>query len=165
MVFASNDIAENNLKKEIILRGINENRLFFGGQLSRSKYLARFKLADLFLDTSPYNAGTTASDALRVGLPVLTCIGESFASRMCASILNAANLSELITKNQEEYEALAVELANNPSKLLKITNNLKTNIASTPLYNTRIFTKNLESAYKLIYHKYHDGLDSDHIYV
>ena len=165
MIFASNDLAEKNLKSEINSRGINQNRIIFGYQLPRSEYLARFKLVDLFLDTNPYNAGTTASDALRVGLPVLTYIGDSFASRMCASILNAANLSELITKSQKEYEFLAVELANNPSKLLKITNNLKTNIASSPLYNTRIFTKNLESAYKLIYHKYHDGLDSDHIYV
>ena len=84
---------------------------------------------------------------------------------MCASILIAANLSELITKSKKEYECLAVELANNPSKLSKIRSNLKTNIATTPLYNTRMFTKNLESAYKLIYDKYHDGLDSDHINV
>ena len=165
MVFASNDLAEKNLKNEIKLRGINQNRLIFGNQLSRSEYLARFKVVDLFLDTSPYNAGTTASDALRVGLPVLTFMGDSFASRMCASILKAANLPELITKNQEEYELLAIDLANNPSKLLKIRNYLKTNISLTPLYNTKIFIKNLESAYKLIYERYHDGLDTDHINV
>ena len=165
MVFASNNVAENNLKKEIILRGINENRLFFGGQLPRSKYLARFKLADLFLDTSPYNAGTTASDALRVGLPVLTCKGESFASRMCASILKAANLDELITKSHLEYELLAIELANNPNKLMNIKNNLINNIASSPLFKTNEFIKNLESAYKLIYDRHHEGLKPDHIFV
>ena len=165
MVFASNNVAENNLKKEIILRGINENRLFFGGQLPRSKYLARFKLADLFLDTNPYNAGTTASDALRVGLPVLTCKGESFASRMCASILKAANLDELITKSHLEYELLAIELANNPSKLMKIKNNLSNNIASSPLFKTNEFIKSLELAYKLIYERRHEGLKPDHVFV
>lgn len=165
MVFASNNVAENNLKKEIILRGINENRLFFGGQLPRSKYLARFKLADLFLDTNPYNAGTTASDALRVGLPVLTCKGESFASRMCASILKAANLDELITKSHLEYELLAIELANNPSKLMKIKNNLSNNIASSPLFKTNEFIKSLELAYKLIYERHHEGLKPDHVFV
>ena len=165
MVFASNNVAENNLKKEIILRGVNENRLFFGGQLPRSKYLARFKLADLFLDTNPYNAGTTASDALRVGLPVLTCKGESFASRMCASILKAANLDELITKSHLEYELLAIELANNPSKLMKIKNNLSNNIASSPLFKTNEFIKSLELAYKLIYERRHEGLKPDHVFV
>jgi predicted O-linked N-acetylglucosamine transferase (SPINDLY family) len=165
MVFASNDVAENNLKKEIISRGVNENRLFFGGQLSRSKYLARFKLADLFLDTSPYNAGTTASDALRVGLPVLTCMGESFASRMCASILKAANLDELITNSHLEYELLAIDLANNPSKLMKIKNNLINNIASSPLFKTNEFIKNLELAYQIIYDRYYDSLEPDHVIV
>ena len=165
MVFVSNNVAENNLKKEIILRAVNENRLFFGGQLPRSKYLARFKLADLFLDTNPYNAGTTASDALRVGLPVLTCKGESFASRMCASILKAANLDELITKSHLEYELLAIELANNPSKLMKIKNNLSNNIASSPLFKTNEFIKSLELAYKLIYERRHEGLKPDHVFV
>ena len=165
MIFASNDLAEKNLKMEINSRGINQNRLIFGYQLPRPEYLARFKLVDLFLDTNPYNAGTTASDAIRVGLPVLTYIGDSFASRMCASILNAENLTELVTKSQKEYECLAIELGNNPSKLLKIRDNLKSNISKTPLYNTKLFIRNLESAYKLIYDKYHDGLESDHINV
>ena len=79
-----------------------------------TEYLARYRVADLFLDTLPYNAGTTASDALRMGLPVLTCIGNSFASRVAASLLNAVNLPELITTNQEQYESLAIELATKP---------------------------------------------------
>ena len=111
LIYADNDTAQINLTKEITARGIDSNRLIFGKHLSKPEYLARYRVADLFLDTHPYNAGTTASDALRMGLPVLTCIGNSFASRMGASVISELNLPELITTTKEEYESLAIELA------------------------------------------------------
>ena len=154
-----------NLTKEISLRGIDPNRLIFGERLPMAEYLARYRIADLFLDTLPYNAGTTASDALRMGLPVLTCIGSSFASRVAASLLNAVNLPELITTTQEEYESLAIELATNPEKLKIIKDKLDDNLPTAPLYDTPLFTRHLESAYLTMYDRYQQGLDPDHIYV
>ena len=135
----------------------------FGGRISPEEYLARYKVCDLFLDTFPYNAGTTASDALWTGLPVLTLMGQSFASRVAASLLNAIGLPELITNTQEEYEALAVELAINPQKLADIKLKLANNRLSTPLFNTPLFTKNLEAAYIKMYERYQDDLQPDHI--
>ena len=129
------------------------------------EYLARYRVADLFLDTLPYNAATTASDALRMGLPVLTCIGNSFASRMAASVINAVNLPELITTSREQYESLAIELATNPEKLKIIKDKLVNNLPTAPLYDTPLFTRHLESAYLTMYDRYQNGLDPDHIYV
>ena len=129
------------------------------------EYLARYRVVELFLDTHPYNAGTTASDALRMGLPVLTCIGSSFASRMAASVINAVNLPELITTSQEQYESLAVELATNPEKLKIIKDKLVDNLPTAPLYDTPLFARHLESAYLAMYDRYQHGLDPDHIYV
>ena len=100
-----------------------------------------------------------------MGLPVLTCIGRSFASRVAASLLNAVNLPELITTTKEEYESLAIELATNPEKLKIIKDKLASNLSTAPLYNTKLFTKNLESAYTEMYERCHQGLDPDHIYV
>jgi len=165
LIYADNESAQINLTKEIALRGIDPSRLIFGKRLPKPEYLARYRLADLFLDTHPYNAGATSSDALRMGLPVLTCIGNSFASRMGASILYAINLPELITTTQEEYESLAIELATHPEKLKIIKDKLASNLSTAPLYDTKLFTKNLESAYTMIYERHHQGLDPDHIYV
>jgi len=165
LVFASNETAQIHLAKEITLRGVDPTRLILGEHLPRPEYLGRYQVADLFLDTHPYNAGTTSSDALRMGLPVLTRLGNSFASRMGSSILNAANLSELITSSQKEYEALAIELATNPKQLKAIKDKLSKNLPTAPLFDTPLFTKHLESAYKTMYERYHDGLKPDHIYV
>ncbi|MDP6974478.1 MAG: hypothetical protein QF396_04920, partial [Gammaproteobacteria bacterium] len=129
------------------------------------EYLARYRLADLFLDTLPYNAGTTASDALRMGLPVLTCMGNSFASRMAASVINAINLPELITSTQEQYESVAIELATDAEKLKIIKDKLASNLATAPLYDTPLFTRHLESAYLTMYDRYQQGLNPEHIYV
>ena len=165
MIFIDNDIAKNNLLKEIKNRGISPERLIFGERLPRADYLARYKVADLFLDTHPYNAGTTASDALRMGLPVITYLGDSFASRMCSSILRAINLSELVCEDQEQYELLAEELAQNNEKMQEIKNKLHENIASSDLFNTRLFAKNIEEAYFNVYKRKKDGLEIDHIYI
>ena len=165
LVYAGNDSAKINLRKEIVTRGIDSNRLIFGKRLAKSEYLARYKVADLFLDTLPFNAATTASDALRMGLPVLTCLGNSFASRMGASLLSSVNLPELITTTQEEYESFAIELALDTEKFKIIKDKLVSNLPSAPLYNTSLFTKHLESSYSAMYENHHQGLDPDHIYI
>jgi len=165
LIYVSNESAKINLTKEIILRGIDPSRLIFGEKLPKPEYLARYRVANLFLDTHPYNAGTVASDALRMGLPVLTCIGKSFASRMASSVLNTINLPELITASPEEYESLAIELATNPEKLKTIKDKLDSNLLSAQLYNTSLFTRHLESAYSTMYDRYQKGLEPDHIYV
>ena len=152
-----------NLQQEAIKFGIDPARLIFAERLPQSEYLARYQLADLFLDTLPFNAGTTASDALWSGLPVLTQIGQSFAGRMAASLLNAIELPELITHTQAEYEALAIELARNPERLKAIKEKLAKNKLTTPLFNTPLFTKNLEFAYTKIYQRYQAGLAPDHL--
>ena len=142
-----NALAAENLRLEAKRRGVDEKRLVFATRLPPSEHLARHRHADLLLDTFPCNAHTTASDALWAGLPVLTLMGESFASRVAASLLNAAGLPELVTETQAGYEALAIELANNVNRLdllkLKLVNNLK----NTPLYNTALFTSHLEGLY------------------
>ena len=165
IIFANNDLSKANLTKEIKRRGVDSDRLIFGDSLSRPEYLARFRVADLFLDTQPYNAGTTASDALKMGLPMLTLKGEAYQARMGASIVSALNLPELITTSSEEYESLAIELATNPEKMKAIKDKLASNLSTAPLFDTKLFTKNLESAYTEMYERYHKGLEPDHIYV
>jgi len=100
-----------------------------------------------------------------VGLPVLTCIGNSFASRVAASLINSVNLPELITNTQEQYESLAMELATHPEKLKTIKKKLNNNLPESPLYDTPLFTQHLESAYSMMYDRYQKGLEADHIYV
>jgi len=164
-IYVDNESAKTNLSKEIIARGINPRRLIFGGKLPREKYLARYQVADLFLDTRPYNAGTTASDALRMGLPVLTLEGNSFNSREAASIIRALNLPELITTSERDYESVAIELATDPEKLKLIKEALINNLSIASLYDTPLFTKNIESAYTQMYERYLQGLGPNHIYL
>ena len=149
-LLADNPFAEINLKKEAMIRGVDPKRLIFAKKLPHNEYLARFKTADLFLDTHPYNAGTTASDALWTGLPLVTFLGKSFASRMCGSILKSAHLSELISESQEAYEKLAIQIANNPEKLDLIKNKMK-RIEKTALFDIKQLTKNLEGEYLKIH--------------
>ena len=165
LIYADNESAKINLTKEIAHRGIDPSRLIYGKRLPKSEYLARYRVADLFLDTLPYNAGTTASDALRMGLPVLTCQGNSFVSREASSVMNSINLPELITTTQEQYESLAIELATNPEKLKIIKDKLIDNLATSALYDTPLFTRHLETAYLKMYDRYQQGLNPDHIYV
>ena len=162
----SNSTAIKNLKAEAVKQGVAEDRLIFAPHMpSIEDHLNRLRLADLFLDTLPFNAHTTASDALRMGLPVLTCMGESFTSRVAASLLNAVKLPELITTNPTDYEALAIDLATHPEKLSAIKAKLLAHLPTAPLYNTPLFTQHLESAYKTMVQRYHDGLTPDHIVV
>ena len=165
LLYTDINVASENLKLEAHKRGVNPERLIFGEKLMRSQYLARFRSADLFLDTLPYNAGATASDALWAGLPVLTCTGESFASRYAASMLFAIGLPELVTETSTEYEELAIELATNPVKLKGIKDKLESNRLTTPLFNTALFAEHIEIAYTKMYERYQANLPPDHIYI
>ena len=162
-LFKDNSWIVENLKKEASKHGIDGGRLVFVERMPLSEHLARHRQADLFLDTLPYNAHTTSSDALWAGLPVLTLMGESFASRVAASLLNAMDLPELITNTQEEYEAMAIKLATHPHKLADIKLKLAKNRLTAPLFDTPLFTKNLEAAYFKMVERYDLDLRPDHI--
>ena len=162
-LFADNAKAASNLQKEAKNRGVHPERLIFAKRMPLSEHLARHRFADLFLDTYPYNAHTTASDALWAGLPVLTRIGETFASRVAASLLNAIGLSELVTSTPQAYEALAIELATNPEKLAAIKRKLANNRLTTPLFDTQTYTRHIEAAYTMMYERYQADLPPDHI--
>jgi predicted O-linked N-acetylglucosamine transferase (SPINDLY family) len=157
-LYAANDLCHKNLRNEAHSRGINTERVIFGSTLPREEYLARYQACDLFLDTFPYNAGTTASDALWADLPVLTLMGQSFASRVGSSLLSAIDLPELITKTPKEYVAKAVHLAQNPEKLRSIKEKLQKNKKTTRLFNTPLFARDIEKAYTQMYELYHAGV-------
>ena len=143
-----NETAEKNLRQEAEARGVNPARLIFAERLSKGKHLARLRLADLALDTRIVSGAATTSDALRVGVPVITLQGGNFASRMSSSILTAIGLPELIVHSLEEYEDLAVRLALNPDETQTIRRRLANNRLSEPLFDTSRFAGNLEKAYK-----------------
>jgi predicted O-linked N-acetylglucosamine transferase (SPINDLY family) len=157
--------ATANLRREAKKRNVDPLRLVFAPRMPLAEHLARHRLADLFLDTLPYNAHTTASDALWAGLPVVTCMGESFASRVAASLLNAMDLPELITTNYEDYKAIAITLANNPERLALLKQKVQSNRLTTPLFDTRGFTTNLEVAYVAMVERCRAGLPPEHIYL
>lgn len=143
-----NAAAAANLRKEAQARGIDPHRLVFAQRVSVAEYRARCCLADLFLDTLPYNGHGTTSDMLWSGLPVLTCTGATFAGRVSGSLLRAAGLPELVTSNLAEYEALALKLAREPEPLAALRARLQNNRASAPLFDTDRFRRHLESAYR-----------------
>jgi predicted O-linked N-acetylglucosamine transferase (SPINDLY family) len=160
----NNQYFKANIRAEFGKRGIDPSRIIFAQRLElMADHLARYSLADLFLDTHPYNAHTTAVDSLKVGVPVLTLKGKSFASRVAASLLNAIGLPELITISQKEYEALAIDLAKNPQKLAAFKQRLANNRLSTSLFDTSLFTKHLEAAYIKMHERYSLDLRPDHI--
>ena len=158
-----NPVTERNLRREAAARGISSQRLVFGGRLPNAEYLARYRTADLFLDTFPYNAGTTASDALWTGLPVLTRIGESFAARVAASILTAAGVPDLIASDAAEYEHLAIELATRPDRLGPLRRKLAETRSCCALFDTPAFTRNLEELYRRMYARCQAGLPPEHL--
>src|SRR5580658_5309254 len=163
---AVNETAANNLRKEAESRGVAAGRLLFARRMaSFPEHLARYRTADLFIDTLPYNAHATASDALWAGLPVLTRRGESYAARVGASLLNAIGLPELVTTTPEQYEATAIELASNPARLAEFKDRLRRNRLAMPLFDTEQFTRHLENAYTQMYERYQADLSPEHIYV
>ena len=145
-----NSLMVDNLKLEAKKRLIDPKRIIFAKKRPQPFYLGLYKYADLFLDTLPYNAHTTAGDALWADLPVLTCFGTTYAGRVAASHLKAIQLPELITYSRDEFEKLAVELANNSEKLKSIKEKLIANKNNTPLFDTKLFVRNFEAALKQI---------------
>ena len=139
--------ASNNLRKAAIAHGISEGRLVFAPRSPMDKHIARMRLANLFLDTLPYNAHTTASDALWTGLPVLTYAGKSFASRVAASLLNAVGLSELVVHSAEDYVEMAVSLSSDPGRLTTIRAKLEYSRNQHPLFDTVSYVRGLEEAF------------------
>jgi protein O-GlcNAc transferase len=153
-----NATATKNLRREAIQRGIDANRLVFAPRVPRLEdHLARYRLADLFLDTLPYNAHTTASDALWAGLPVLTCMGASFAGRVGGSLLSAIGLPELITHSLADYEALALKLAIEGGMLVDIKAKHARNRESFPLFDIDRFRRHIETAYATMWERYQRG--------
>jgi predicted O-linked N-acetylglucosamine transferase (SPINDLY family)/glycosyltransferase involved in cell wall biosynthesis len=144
---ADGDIVRSNLQREAQLRGVHPERLLFAKRVAPADYLARFQVADLFLDTNPFGGGTTASDALWAGLPVLTCAGKTFSSRMAGSLLRAVGLPELVTFNTADYEALAIRLGNDRAYTAELHKKLEANRLTTPLFDSERFVRDLEQRF------------------
>jgi len=152
-----NVVAEGNLQREAKARGVDPARLVFADRMPLAEHLARHRLADLFLDTLPYNAHTTASDALWAGLPVLTCQGASFAARVASSLLNAVGLSELVTASLADYEALALRLATDPRLIGELRARVAGNRLTYPLFDTSRFCRHIEAAYTRMWETWQRG--------
>lgn len=157
-LIGANAAAVANLRREAAARGIDPQRLVFADRLAPDEHLARHACADLFLDTLPYNAHTTATDALWSGLPVLTLAGTTFPGRVGASLLGAVGLGELVTATPEAYERRAIELAHDPSELARLRRRLDANRLTAPLFDTARYTQHLEAAYRAMVERHRAGL-------
>ena len=162
-LLANNPQAEGNFRKEAAARGVDPSRIFYAPRAPLPIHLARQRFADLFLDTAPYNAHTTASDALWAGLPVLTLPGQGMQARVAASLLTAAGLPELITTSVEDYENLAVRLATEPELLATMKKKVLAARLGSPLFDVTRFTRDLERLYEEMMRRHHAGLPPDHI--
>lgn len=145
--------AEGNLRGEALRRGIAPDRLVFAPDLPQSDHLGRLQLADLVLDTMPYGAHTTASDALWAGVPVVTCAGETFPSRVAGSLLHAVGLPELVAANEDDYLAVAMTLANEPDLLEACKGRLRRNRLTSPLFDVAAYTLALEDLYETMWRR------------
>jgi predicted O-linked N-acetylglucosamine transferase (SPINDLY family) len=148
---------EKNLQMEAAARHIDPARLIFAPNVSNSDHVARIALADLCLDTAPVNGATTTSDALWAGVPVVTCAGHSFVSRMAGSLLSAAGLAELITTDREEYESLALALARNPERLGELRTRLRDSRSTCRLFDADRTRRHLESAFLTMWQRTQQG--------
>ncbi len=150
-------IASANLRRHAERCEVASERLIFAPRTALADHLARHRQADLFLDTLPCNAHTTASDALWSGVPVLTCLGSTFAGRVAASLLRAVGLGELVTGSLDEYEALANKLAHDPAQLAGLKAKLAHNRETCPLFDTNRFARHIEAAYTTMWRRYQSG--------
>jgi len=164
-LYQDNPLAAENLRKEAAARGVDPARLVFATKMPLAEHLARHRAADLFLDTFYYGAHTTASDALWAGLPLLTKLGDTYASRVAGSLLTALGVSELITTNVADYEAMAVTLARSPERLALLREAITQNRLRAPLFDTQRFVRHLECAYELSNERHRAGLPPEHIVV
>jgi protein O-GlcNAc transferase len=153
----SNDLARRNLRREAEQRGVDSGRLVFAPIRPIAEHLARHRHADLFLDTLPCNAHTTANDALWAGLPVLTCAGATFAGRVAASAVTAAGLPQLIAQSLAGYEQIALDLARTPARLRELRDRLERNRATAPLFDMIAYVRNLETAYARMWERWRAG--------
>jgi predicted O-linked N-acetylglucosamine transferase (SPINDLY family) len=153
----SNALATANLKREAKARGISPRRIVFARDLPNARHMARIALADLFIDTFPCNAHTTASDALWAGCPIVTLSGQTFASRVAGSLLHSIGCPELVCRSFDEYEQLALDLTRNPSRLRAIRRRIQFARRSSPLFDTRRFTRHLESAFETMWAIFQKG--------
>jgi protein O-GlcNAc transferase len=153
----ANEPAVANLRARAKASGVDPDRLVFAPRRNITEHLARLRAADLFLDTLPVNAHTTASDALWMGVPVVTCLGKTLAGRVAASLLQAAGLPELVTASPEDYEALAFALAIDRERLQAVRRKLDTNRMTCPLFDTKRFTRHVESAYRTMWEMRYRG--------
>ena len=144
-------MSESNIKNYFSKKSIDEDRIIFVDRLSKDSHLARLKLVDLVLDTRIYNGHTTTSDALWTGIPVITCVGNHFASRVSESILRSAGMNQLIVNDLEEYEELAIKLSSDKIFFRKIKDEINKNVKSSPLFDTELFCDNLEKIYKQMF--------------
>lgn len=159
----ANALAARNLRAEALRRGVAAERLVFAPRTQREAHLARHGLADLFVDTLHYGAHTTASDALRAGLPVLTCLGESFPSRVAASLCRVVGLDELVAGNVADYEALALALANDPARLAALRRRLVEALPQSPLFDVARFARDFENLYAIMHERRLAGLPPAHL--
>ena len=160
-----NSFAGPRLQKEAQARGVDPERLIFAKRAPELQYMQRYCIADMFLDTWPYNAGSMARECLWAGLPLLTLTGDSYFSRMAASLLNVLELPELITSKLSEYEQTAVDLAHDPLRLKQIASKLAQNRIATPCFDTGVLTRNIEQAYTQMYERYRADLPPEDISV
>ena len=156
-LFESNPQATLNLRREAQKRGVDADRLVFAPRMPLARHLGRLRAADLFLDTLPYNAHSTASGALWIGLPVVTCVGDTIAARLGGSILTALGVPELVTRSMDEYETLALRLARNRGELVALREKLSRNRLSSPLFDTPGYVRHLEAAYLQMWSNYLAG--------
>jgi protein O-GlcNAc transferase len=156
-LLAGSAAVETNLRREAQGRGVAADRLIFAPRLGYSEYLRRYQWADLFLDTAPFNAGATASDALWAGLPLITCAGEAFAGRMAGSLLHAVGLPQLVTSSLEDYERTALALARDPAAIGALRATLAQNRATCALFDTSRFRAHLEAAYRTMWERHQAG--------
>ena len=164
-IIKSNKWVENNIQREALKRGVLTHRLVFAEKVEHPVHLARQKLADVLLDTFNSSGGVTSGDALWAGLPVVTKLGKSYGARAGGYMLASIEMPELITKTEQEYETLLLDLATNPQRLSAINDKLRANRLSTPLFNSKLFTKHLENAYQQAYQRYFVGKDPKDISV
>jgi predicted O-linked N-acetylglucosamine transferase (SPINDLY family) len=149
--------ARENLRREAVARGVAAERIVFAPHVSAGEHLARHRLADLFLDTLPYNSHTSASDALWAGLPVLTCLGTAFAGRVAASLLSAVGLPELVTRSLDEYESLALRLAHDSGLRAALKSKLASHRTTWPLFDTARMTRHVEKAFNEMWRRHCAG--------
>ena len=162
-LLADSPLVDANLKREAAARGVSPERLVFAPRLAYAEHLSRYGAADLFLDTLPFNAGATASDALWAGLPIVTCVGSAYAARMAGSLQRAIGLSEMITESMEEYESLTYRLATEPGLISVIRSKLGRNRSTHPLFNLKRFRRHIEEAYFAMWHRHLQGLEPTNI--